>query len=452
VSAATNQSPASRQLLVCQRHKRDADPARAAKAAVMMEGLTHQTFNLWRCRCCGGFHIGRASNAKGQRLTRCPFPTQGVKMTTNNPKVLPAAESGKSQPATNFTLADLQQMEVSRIAELFPHLDATRYAIVKQSVETQGQVNPILVWRNSVVDGRSRIKILTELKRKPLVEVIPDETPEQDVIARVMVDNAMGKPPLTTSQRHAQVAKLIEIFANRSDRFIAQMTGMSPTSIGSIRKEIEPAKKGVSSSGQVKRTGKDGKGYTVKPKPSQAAAAKLSAASNAVSFSKGDRVWVEYPRDGDWTEVTIVTVPKGGPGAHYTIQLPAGNVMTLPYRKLRLHKPTTGEAVTPAPAQPLKASQAVQASLPVDDAVQVRTYTADEVLAPPKDTGDPADRYAWILVGLALNLKRETEELCPQHLRGEAALIVQSLEAMANKLGVNSKVSAADLADAIVVN
>jgi ParB-like chromosome segregation protein Spo0J len=70
--------------------------------------------------------------------------------------------------------------EVHAVASLFPMLAGRAYSELRQSLEQNGQQQPIILYNGVLLDGRNRLKILLELGKQPVFQeyngsLAPDE-------------------------------------------------------------------------------------------------------------------------------------------------------------------------------------------------------------------------------------------------------------------------------------
>lgn len=83
-------------------------------------------------------------------------------------------------------------------------MSATEFARLKSDIETNGQREDIVVWRNMLIDGRNRLKACEELGIEPQIAELMDET---DPVQYALSHN-LHRRHLTTAQRAIVAAKL----------------------------------------------------------------------------------------------------------------------------------------------------------------------------------------------------------------------------------------------------
>lgn len=95
-------------------------------------------------------------------------------------------------------------LALSPLTALFPSMTAEQYAALKESIARHGLLEPLLVHRGEVIDGRHRWQACQELGLEPRVQVVPDDA---DPIACVLARNA-ARRDLSPSQRALIAARL----------------------------------------------------------------------------------------------------------------------------------------------------------------------------------------------------------------------------------------------------
>lgn len=97
-----------------------------------------------------------------------------------------------------------QQYEVHPVADVFPMMTGEAFELLKEDIRVNGQREPIVFWKNMLVDGRNRLKACEQLGIEPDESELMDET---DPIAWVISHN-LHRRHLSESQRSMVSAKL----------------------------------------------------------------------------------------------------------------------------------------------------------------------------------------------------------------------------------------------------
>lgn len=85
-------------------------------------------------------------------------------------------------------------------AELLPPMDEEGFAALKADIKQHGQVEPIVLWRNQIVDGRHRYRACRDLGIEPNFENLSEDMTERDVFARALSRNVIRRH-LSTGQK-----------------------------------------------------------------------------------------------------------------------------------------------------------------------------------------------------------------------------------------------------------
>ena len=133
--------------------------------------------------------------------------------------------------------------ELHDVTRNYRDLTPQEYAKMRDDIAANGQRAPILLWHGKVIDGRHRLLISTELNRVPDVQEVSDFIKtEKQMLGLVKSFNEHRRSntmPMTNEEKHARVAEQLLADAEKSDRAIAAMTGVSPMTVGTVRTELE---------------------------------------------------------------------------------------------------------------------------------------------------------------------------------------------------------------------
>lgn len=100
-----------------------------------------------------------------------------------------------------------QQYEVHPIADVFPMMTGEAFELLKEDIRVNGQREPIVFWKNMLVDGRNRLKACEQLGIEPDESELMDET---DPVAWVVSHN-LYRRHLTESQRAIIAGRLAKL-------------------------------------------------------------------------------------------------------------------------------------------------------------------------------------------------------------------------------------------------
>jgi hypothetical protein len=131
-------------------------------------------------------------------------------------------------------------------------------AHVNLLVEVEPQLPPILVHRETmrVIDGAHRLIAAKKLGHETIVVRFFDGSEDDAFITAVRLNVQHGLP-LTLADRRAAAARVIEVHGEWSDRKIAGLVGLSPKTVGVVRRssteEIPQSRARVGRDGKLRR-------------------------------------------------------------------------------------------------------------------------------------------------------------------------------------------------------
>lgn len=178
---------------------------------------------------------------------------------------------------------------------------------IKILADLEVNLPPIVVHRATmrVIDGMHRLRAAI-LRRAEFVEVYFFDGSEADALVLAIKLNSMHGLPLSLADREAAAQRIIRFHPEWSDRRIAKVAGLAPTTVGSIRRrssvQNERSKPRVGADGRVRpkdsATGRQLAGDLMRENPNislreaaRAAGISLATASDVrVRLQRGDSV------------------------------------------------------------------------------------------------------------------------------------------------------------------
>jgi hypothetical protein len=135
------------------------------------------------------------------------------------------------------------QVEMVLVSELLPgdspRIHGEDEVYVRDLAELQGSLPPIVVHRATmrVVDGMHRLRAAKMRgDRKIAVEYFDGSV--ADAFLRAVHDNVVHGLPLSRADREAAARRIIRSHSELSDRAIAAVVGLSPPTVGAIRRRL----------------------------------------------------------------------------------------------------------------------------------------------------------------------------------------------------------------------
>jgi hypothetical protein len=144
--------------------------------------------------------------------------------------------------------------------------------------EVLDRLPPVVVDQRTmkVIDGVHRVEASRRLGRTEIRALLFSGSETEALVVAVQANVRHGKP-LTRSERQAAAAALLRRCPDRSDRWVAEVCGLSHSTVARIRKAAEALGPGV-------RTGRDGRRRPVDPAAGRRAIVKALAEGPASSF------------------------------------------------------------------------------------------------------------------------------------------------------------------------
>jgi hypothetical protein len=172
----------------------------------------------------------------------------------------PAAPA--TETATDSTAPQAQSwrdtLPIHPAAELFPLMSPDELAALGEDIRKHGLTSSIVLWSDGksqalLLDGRSRLDAIEIAISSPAIVGAPSLIAGKDFLAcnKVIVLDRSVDPyayvtsanihrrHLTAEQKRELIAKLIEADPSKSDRQIAETVKASPTTVGTVRAEME---------------------------------------------------------------------------------------------------------------------------------------------------------------------------------------------------------------------
>ncbi len=151
---------------------------------------------------------------------------------------------------------DVEHLAVEWLHRRVPLREKTDADHVRRLAAVLERCPPVVVTTSGgLVDGEHRVEAARSRGWTHIAAVRVD-CPDEQVLALALELNTTASLPLSRSERRAAVKVQLELHPGWSDRRTAALCGVSPATAKAVRGEVSGAQ-----SGQVKRTGADGKSY-----------------------------------------------------------------------------------------------------------------------------------------------------------------------------------------------
>src|SRR4051812_15266194 len=137
-------------------------------------------------------------------------------------------------------------------SEDYPRLGGVDEDHARALAETHQPLPPILIRRSMrIIDGMHRFHA-ARLRGLPVIPAIIDESDDDTFLLAVRANIGHGLP-LTLRDRKAAAMRILRRYPEKSDRAVAELTGLSGKTIGAIRRSTEEIPQ------LALRVGKDGR-------------------------------------------------------------------------------------------------------------------------------------------------------------------------------------------------
>jgi DNA-directed RNA polymerase subunit F len=122
------------------------------------------------------------------------------------------------------------------LAGIFPLMEGAEFDELVADIKAHSLRESIWVYQNKILDGRNRYRACREAGVEPRYE----EFTGDDAAARALVvSKNIRRRHLTAEQKRELIAKLIKVEPEKSDRQIAEIAKVSPTTVGAMRAEMQ---------------------------------------------------------------------------------------------------------------------------------------------------------------------------------------------------------------------
>jgi hypothetical protein len=176
--------------------------------------------------------------------------------------------------------------------------------------EVLDRVPPVVVDKRTmkVIDGVHRVEASRRTGRTEIRAVFFDGSETDALVVAVQANVRHGKP-LSRGERQAAAGALLRRCPERSDRWLAEVCGLSHSTVARIRQAAAALGPGV-------RTGRDGRRRPVDPAAGRAAIAKALAEEPASSFRQAAAAAGVAPSTVYRTVAAVRRLRPGPPGRH----------------------------------------------------------------------------------------------------------------------------------------
>jgi ParB-like chromosome segregation protein Spo0J len=159
-----------------------------------------------------------------------------------------------------------------------PRLSGPSIEHVRILAESPGELPPVVVQRgtNRIIDGVHRVRA-AQMRGENSIAAVFFDGDDEDAFVLAVRSNAEHGLPLSLADRKAAASRILRGHPHWSDRAVSSVVGLSPKTIGALRRTSECPKVAA-------RVGRDGRVRPVDTSPGRELAGKLLARNPAASL------------------------------------------------------------------------------------------------------------------------------------------------------------------------
>lgn len=149
--------------------------------------------------------------------------------------------------------AKQEDFEYSELSTVFPSFQGDQeFLDLVESIKTEGLLEPIVIWKGKIVDGRHRHLACKEARVKPEYSYLPDDWSLDRVKDRVVALNVLRRH-LTTGQRALVAAALANMTLGGDRKSNQSANSHSDTSLQKAANQMSVGRRTVATAKDVKR-------------------------------------------------------------------------------------------------------------------------------------------------------------------------------------------------------
>jgi ParB-like chromosome segregation protein Spo0J len=149
-------------------------------------------------------------------------------------------------------------MKAHPAAELFDMLPPNEIEKLGRSMQIDGQLHPVLVWRGLIIDGRNRVAACDRVGIKPKIKELPDGTCENDIVRMIIAAN-LHRRHIDPKRIPAIAAELATMMVgdNQHSKEGPQNCGPSKATVSEVSERLGVAPRTVEMAKEVKAKAPD---------------------------------------------------------------------------------------------------------------------------------------------------------------------------------------------------
>jgi ParB-like chromosome segregation protein Spo0J len=139
-----------------------------------------------------------------------------------------------SEDTSTTAPAQANRLAFHPLADIFPLLEGYEFEELVADIKANGLIEDIVLYDGMILDGRNRYRACCAAGIEPTYRPFTGDDP-----AAFVISANIRRRHLTPLVKRAVIAKLLAAHPEKSDRQIAETTKASPTTVGTVRAEME---------------------------------------------------------------------------------------------------------------------------------------------------------------------------------------------------------------------
>jgi len=116
-------------------------------------------------------------------------------------------------------------LQIHELAKIFPDMTPEEFNDLKEDIKQNSQLNPIITYEGAVIDGKNRLKALTELKIDPIFQEFEGD-PEK--LLDYVISQNLKRRHLNSSQRAVVAQKSLKLLKAQAKKRQGQRNDLKP--------------------------------------------------------------------------------------------------------------------------------------------------------------------------------------------------------------------------------
>jgi hypothetical protein len=125
-------------------------------------------------------------------------------------------------------------------ANIFPLMQGDEFDELVGDIKRRGLLDPIDIYNGKIIDGRNRARACENAGIEPQYKEFQGK---DDDVTRYIISKNIHRRHLKPEQRRETLKRLLRMYPEQSDRAIAAIAKVSPTTVGTVRANVQTGHK-----------------------------------------------------------------------------------------------------------------------------------------------------------------------------------------------------------------